>query len=158
MKFHELDLKKKTSRKRSGRGISAGHGKTAGRGTKGQKARTGKKLRPGFEGGQNSLMTRIPKLKGFKSKRAPMEVVYTGNLEFLTGKTADNKALFEAGMISTPFQAVKIISRGEVKKAYNVSVQAISQSAQKAIEKAGGTVEISSTPMREKTSTKTAEK
>ena len=38
MKYHELEVAAKTSRKRVGRGISAGGGKTAGRGIKGQKA------------------------------------------------------------------------------------------------------------------------
>jgi large subunit ribosomal protein L15 len=154
MKFHDLELTKKTDKIRAGRGISAGRGKTAGRGTKGQKARTGKKLRAGFEGGQNSLMTRIPKLKGFKSKRTAAQVVYTGNLSLMTGKTVDNKTLFEQGLIGSEFQAVKIISKGEVKKAYSVSVQGISESAQKAVEKAGGSVTSSDTPMRPKTSKK----
>lgn len=151
MKFHELELSKKKSKIRSGRGISAGRGKTAGRGTKGQKARTGKKLRAGFEGGQNSLMTRIPKLKGFKSKQVSAQVVYTGNLSLLKGKTADNQALFEGGLIATPYHAVKIISKGEVRQAYKVTVQAISASAKVAIEKAGGSVELSATPQREAT-------
>ncbi len=148
MKFHELDLVKKQSKIRAGRGISAGRGKTAGRGTKGQKARTGKKLRAGFEGGQNSLMTRIPKLKGFKSKKVAAQVVYTGNLALVKGKKVDNHTLYENGLIATPYHAVKIISKGEVKQAHNVTVQAISASAKVAIEKSGGTVEISATPQR----------
>lgn len=154
MKFHELTLTTKKSKTRSGRGIAAGRGKTAGRGTKGQKSRTGKKLRPGFEGGQNSLMTRIPKLKGFKSKRVPAQVVYTGNLNLVKGKTINNDTLFEGGLIASPFQAVKIISKGELKSAYNVTVQSVSTSAKAAIEKAGGSVQISDTPKRPTTSKK----
>jgi large subunit ribosomal protein L15 len=69
MKIHQLDITAKKDRKRVGRGISAGGGKTAGRGTKGQKSRTGKKLRASFEGGQTPLIHKIPKNKGFKSKR-----------------------------------------------------------------------------------------
>lgn len=148
MKFNELDLTKKTDRIRPGRGISAGRGKTAGRGTKGQKSRTGKKLRAGFEGGQNPLMSRIPKLKGFKSKRTKAQIVYTGNLSLMTGKTVDNHTLYEQGMIASPFQAVKIISKGEIKKAYTVSVQGVSKSAEEAIVKAGGSVEKTTTPQR----------
>ncbi len=157
MKFNELQLTKKADRIRPGRGISAGRGKTAGRGTKGQNARTGKKLRAGFEGGQNSLMTRIPKLKGFKSKRIPAQVVYTGNLSLISGKKIDNHILFENGLISTPFHVVKIITKGEVKKAFTVEVQSISGSAKAAIEKAGGTVTITETPQQPKTSTKKAD-
>ncbi len=157
MKFNELTLTKKTDKIRAGRGISAGRGKTAGRGTKGQKSRTGKKLRAGFEGGQNSLMTRIPKLKGFKSKRTKAQVVYTGNLSLMTGKTVNNETLYEQSMIGSPFQAVKIITSGpDVEKAYNVEVQAISASAKAAIEKAGGTVKVTDTPQRP-ASTKKAE-
>lgn len=157
MKFHELHLTKKADRIRPGRGISAGRGKTAGRGTKGQKSRTGKKLRAGFEGGQNPLMSRIPKLKGFKSKRAKVQVVYTGNLSLMNGKTIDNHTLYEQGLIASPFHAVKIISKGEVKKAYSVSVQGVSASAEAAIIKAGGTVKTTDTPQRP-AATKTKEK
>lgn len=155
MKFHELDMQKKASKTRSGRGISAGRGKTAGRGTKGQKARTGKKLRPGFEGGQNPLMMRIPKLKGFKSYKAKAQVVYTENLQFVGKKTIDNFTLTDAGLIADPYHAVKIITRGEVKSAYTIKVQGASQSAIAAIEKAGGTFEAVSVPARQKA---TAEK
>lgn len=150
MKFHELDKEKKQSKVRVGRGISAGRGKTAGRGTKGQKARTGKKLRPGFEGGQNPLMSRIPKLKGFKSKRAKAQVVYTENLQLVSGKTIDNFTLTEAGLIASPYHAVKIITRGEVKKAFTVKVQGASKSALELIEKAGGSFESVDVPQRPK--------
>lgn len=150
MKVHELTTQSAKDKKRVGRGISAGQGKTAGRGTKGQKARTGKKLRPGFEGGQNPLMMRIPKLKGFRSHRPKPQIVYTENLQFVSGKTVDNVTLTEAGLIATPFHGVKIITRGDVKKAFTVKVQAASASAIAAIEKAGGTFEAVATPQREK--------
>lgn len=149
MKFHELDMQKKQSKTRVGRGISAGKGKTAGRGTKGQKARTGKKLRPGFEGGQNPLMMRIPKLKGFKSKRAKAQVVYTENLQLVSGKNIDNFTLTEAGLIASPFHAVKIITRGEVEKAFTVKTQSASKSAVELIEKAGGSFEQVAVPQRQ---------
>lgn len=150
MKIHELDMQKKQSKTRVGRGISAGKGKTAGRGTKGQKARTGKKLRPGFEGGQNPLMMRIPKLKGFKSPKAKAQVVYTENLQLVSGKVIDNFTLTESGMIADPYHAVKIITRGEVKKAFTVKVYSASKSAISLIEKAGGSFEATSVPQREK--------
>ncbi|KAI0239207.1 YmL10 [Massospora cicadina] len=54
-------------RKRLGRGRASGHGKTCGRGHKGQKARGGNgKPRLGFEGGQSSILRKIPK-RGFKN-------------------------------------------------------------------------------------------
>jgi large subunit ribosomal protein L15 len=149
MKFHELDMQKKHNKTRVGRGISAGQGKTAGRGTKGQKARTGKKLRAGFEGGQNPLMMRIPKLKGFKSYRAKAQVVYTENLQFVSGKVIDNFTLTEAGLIANPYHAVKIITRGDVTKAFDVKTQNASKSAVELIEKAGGSFEAIAVPQRE---------
>ena len=158
MKFNELELAKKAKGIRSGRGISAGRGKTAGRGTKGQRARTGKKLRAGFEGGQNPLMMRVPKLKGFKSKRIPAQVVYTGNLSLLKTKTADSLALFEAGLIASPYHKVKLISRGEVQKPFALKVQVASGSAVKAIEAAGGSVELVATLQRPATKNETTEK
>ncbi len=151
MKFHELYMQKKQSKNRVGRGISAGQGKTAGRGTKGQKARTGKKIRAGFEGGQNPLVARIPKLKGFKSHRAKAQIVYTENLQFVSGKTIDNFSLTESGLIANPYHAVKIITRGEVKKPFAVKVQGASKSAIELIEKAGGSFETTDVPKREKT-------
>ncbi len=90
MKYNELQTSKPKSARRLGRGISAGQGKTAGRGTKGQRSRTGSKRRPGFEGGQNPLMQRLPKLPGFRSIRPKSELVYTGQLNQFSGQTADN--------------------------------------------------------------------
>ncbi|WP_281951937.1 50S ribosomal protein L15 [Nitrosophilus kaiyonis] len=52
--------------KRVGRGQGSGMGKTATRGQKGQKSRTGYKQKRGFEGGQQPLQRRLPKV-GFRS-------------------------------------------------------------------------------------------
>lgn len=137
MKFHELDITSNRPARRVGRGISAGQGKTAGRGTKGQKSRTGKGRNPGFEGGQNPLMQRLPKLRGFRSIRVAYETVYTGQLNDLSA-TVDNFSLFNAGIISSPHVNVKVITKGELTKKVAVNLQAASQSAIEAIQKAGG--------------------
>ena len=55
------------NRKRVGRGQGSGMGKTATRGNKGQKARSGFKIKRGFEGGQQPLHRRLPKV-GFTSR------------------------------------------------------------------------------------------
>lgn len=148
MKYHELDVTPNKDRKRKGRGISAGQGKTAGRGTKGQNSRTGHKLRATFMGGQRSLVQAIPKKKGFKSLHAPAQVVYLDQLEGIDGKVASNESLFEQGLISTPFHAVKVISRGELTKPITVTVQGASASAKLAIAKAGGTFEGVAVPLK----------
>ncbi|MCH9814794.1 MAG: 50S ribosomal protein L15 [Epsilonproteobacteria bacterium] len=54
-------------RKRVGRGQGSGMGKTSTRGHKGQKSRTGYKVKRGFEGGQQPLQKRLPKV-GFTSR------------------------------------------------------------------------------------------
>ncbi len=141
MKFHELQTPKKKSLKRVGRGIAAGQGKTAGRGTKGQMARTGARRKPGFEGGQNPLMQRLPKLPGFKSHRTPIEVVYTGQIDDLKAKTIDTAALAEAGLISHAYVRVKLVTKGELTKKHDVKLQGASASAVAAIQKTGGTFE-----------------
>jgi large subunit ribosomal protein L15 len=53
--------------KRVGRGQGSGNGKTAGKGNKGQKARSGYSIKRGFEGGQQPLHRRLPKV-GFTSR------------------------------------------------------------------------------------------
>ncbi|MEO1927671.1 MAG: 50S ribosomal protein L15 [Nautiliaceae bacterium] len=53
--------------KRVGRGAGSGYGKTSTRGQKGQKSRTGYSQKRGFEGGQQPLQRRLPKV-GFKSR------------------------------------------------------------------------------------------
>ena len=54
------------SKKRIGRGQGSGNGKTAGKGHKGQKARKGYNEKRNFEGGQQPLARRLPKI-GFTS-------------------------------------------------------------------------------------------
>lgn len=53
--------------KRVGRGQGSGMGKTSTRGGKGQTARTGYKVKRGFEGGQQPIQRRLPKV-GFNSR------------------------------------------------------------------------------------------
>ena len=147
-KYNELDVSANSDRKRVGRGIAAGQGKTAGRGTKGQKSRTGKKLRPTFAGGSRTLVTAVPKGRGFKSLRTPAQIVYLDELNGFAGKLLDNKSLYEAGLISTPYHSVKIILRGELKDKVDVKVQSASKSAKEAIVALGGTFEAVPTPLK----------
>jgi len=65
------------NRKRVGRGQGSGTGKTAGRGQKGQKSRSGYSRKRGFEGGQQPLYKRLPKI-GFTSR---VEKPYVINVE-----------------------------------------------------------------------------
>lgn len=54
----------KKGRTRKGRGIAAGQGASCGFGMRGQKSRSGRPTRAGFEGGQQPLYRRLPKLVG----------------------------------------------------------------------------------------------
>ncbi|MBR5621015.1 50S ribosomal protein L15 [Candidatus Saccharibacteria bacterium] len=148
MKYNDLVVAKNTRPTRKGRGISAGQGKTAGRGTKGQKARTGhRKMPAGFMGGQRAIMQAVPKLKGFKSIHKKAEVVYTDRLNDLKG-TVDNAALYEAGLITTPYAKVKVITRGDLTAKINLETQFASKTAIEAIEKAGGSFKAVAVPAK----------
>ncbi|HUC95429.1 MAG TPA: 50S ribosomal protein L15 [Candidatus Saccharimonadia bacterium] len=138
MKYHELSVQKNLKASRVGRGISAGQGKTAGRGTKGQNVRTGSRKKPGFEGGSNPLVQRMPKLPGFTSHKAKVQVVYTGQLDNLKIKKITNQILFEKGLIDSDYLQVKLIVKGEIKSTMEVELQLASSGAIKQLEKVGG--------------------
>lgn len=128
------------TRVRRGRGIAAGRGKTGGRGTKGQNARAGGSKGPYFEGGQLPLVRRLPHIRGFKNiYREPFEVVNLDSLD----------SAFEANAQVTPdlmrkhdlvkdVKRVKVLGRGEITKALQVSAHAFSDSAKEKIAAAGG--------------------
>jgi large subunit ribosomal protein L15 len=128
------------ARKRVGRGIGGKGGKTAGRGTKGQHARN--TVAPGFEGGQNPLKQRVPKLKGFNN---PFRVEYQAvNLDAIEASGLDEvtpASLLAAG-ITHKGALVKVLARGELTRAVTVRVHAASAAAQAAVTAAGGTVEL----------------
>ncbi|RDU73230.1 50S ribosomal protein L15 [Helicobacter anseris] len=65
--------------KRVGRGQGSGMGKTSTRGGKGQTARTGYKAKRGFEGGQQPLQRRLPKI-GFRVKNDKPYVINTDRI------------------------------------------------------------------------------
>lgn len=138
MKFNELTVSANRSKRRVGRGISAGGGKTAGRGTKGQKARKSGNVRPGFEGGQNPLMQRIPKLRGFTSKRVAPTTVYTGQINELKETIIDAPTLAKHGIVANDHVAVKLVVKGEVTRKMTVKLAKASAAAVALVEKAGG--------------------
>ena len=137
MKFHELKTVKVKQANRVGRGIAAGQGKTAGRGTKGQNARAGSGRKPGFEGGQNPLYKRIPKLRGFTPFWDKPTTVTTGQLNEFKG-LVDNFTLYEAKILNNPSDIARVVVRGDLKSKVDVKLQAASEKAVEAIAKAGG--------------------
>ncbi len=132
------------NRKRVGRGNGSGHGSTAGRGDKGQNSRAGGGKGPGFEGGQNPMHMRMPKLPGFKNRnRVESSVVNVSRLDevFADGATVDAEALVAKGVIKSVSETVKVLGDGEITKKLTVKVDKVSGSAKAKIEAAGGTVE-----------------
>ena len=128
---------------RVGRGIGSGLGKTSGRGHKGQKARSGGGVRPGFEGGQMPLHRRIPK-RGFTNifKKEIVEVNLQDLNCFEEGTVITPELLWQAGVIRSIKDGVKILANGEVEKAYTVQVHGVSKTAAEKIIAAGGKVEV----------------
>ncbi|MBS3973665.1 MAG: 50S ribosomal protein L15 [Actinobacteria bacterium] len=132
------------NRKRVGRGHGSGHGGRSGKGNKGQLSRAGGGKGPGFEGGQNPLHMRLPKLPGFKNPfRIAYAVVNVGRLDekFSAGDVVDVDALFASGMIKSRQVAVKVLGDGEITKALTVKVDKVSAAAATKIAAAGGKVE-----------------
>lgn len=140
MKYNELNISKDKRPSRVGRGISAGQGKTAGRGTKGQKARSGNGRNPGFEGGQNPLISRVPKLRGFRPFWDKPVTVTTAQLSKFSG-AVDNFTLYEARILSKPDQIARVVVRGELTSKVTVRLQGASKGAVELIKKAGGSFE-----------------
>jgi large subunit ribosomal protein L15 len=131
------------NKRRIGRGQGSGRGGTSGRGHKGQKARSGGSIPPWFEGGQMPLARRVP-IKGFKNPgRRVYEVINLRDLE-RAGLEGDVTVdvLRAAGVVTGPRKPVKVLAVGELSKALNLKVDAVSKKALEKIEAAGGTVEL----------------
>ncbi len=131
------------AKKRLGRGIGSGLGKTAGKGTKGQNARSGGGVRPGFEGGQLPLFQRLPKRGFHNHSRKEYAIVNLKQLNaFDDGAVVDVEALINAGLVKEVLDGVKVLGQGELTKKLTVKANKFSESAKKAIEALGGSVEV----------------
>ena len=139
-------------RKRVGRGPGSGTGKTAGRGMKGQKSRSGVAIK-GFEGGQMPLYQRLPK-RGFNSRnRKSFAVINLGILQkFIDAKKLDAKkaitedVLLETGIIRRKLDGVRVLAKGDFSAKIQITVTGASRSAVAAVEKAGGSLALTSAP------------
>ncbi|AOG60805.1 50S ribosomal protein L15 [Spiroplasma helicoides] len=144
MKLHELKSTpgSKKSPTRVGRGMASGKGKTSTRGHKGQNSRSGGGVRPGFEGGQTPLFRRLPKI-GFTSlNRKEYVILNLDKIEQLGLSEVNHKTLIDKKIIKSEKCLVKVLGNGTITKAIKVKVNKVSKSAQEAITKAGGAVEV----------------
>tara|TARA_B100001029_G_scaffold132553_1_gene111416 strand:+ start:1458 stop:1913 length:456 start_codon:yes stop_codon:yes gene_type:complete len=135
----------KSKKKRIGRGQGSGKGGTATRGHKGAKSRSGYSKKLGFEGGQMPLQRRIPKF-GFKNiNRVEYQAVNLDVLQLLIDnkkvkkKTIDINTLIENRLVGKN-DLVKILGRGDLNSPVTVEAHKFSETAKKAIEKAGGEI------------------
>ena len=145
MKLHELKpaFGSTSAPKRLGRGIGSGLGKTSGKGHKGAKARSGGGKRPGFEGGQMTLIRRLPK-RGFTNKfRTEYVAINVSALEvFEDGMTVTPVELIQYGITKKIEDGIKIMGNGELTKKLTVVANKFTATAKEKIEAAGGKVEV----------------
>jgi large subunit ribosomal protein L15 len=150
MKLNEIRNKRAATSApiRAGRGIGSGKGKTAGRGVKGQKSRSGVAIK-GFEGGQMPIHMRLPK-RGFNNIfRKRYAEVNTGRLQIAidagkidAGATIDGEALVNAGVITHLRDGVRLLGKGDLSAKVTLKVAGASKGAVAIVEKAGGSVEV----------------
>ena len=144
--------------KRIGRGQGSGMGKTATKGGKGQTARKGYNEKRGFEGGQQPLQRRLPKV-GFTSK---FEKAYAINVEKVKGILELAEISFESIKSVHKFpksiKKIKLIGVGAKELASKIKDKNISTSTKvstkkpKKSEKTVANVAKAETPKTEKSS------
>ena len=97
----------------------------------------------GFEGGQTQIYKILPK-RGFTNfNHLEYAVVNLTELNrFDNGTTVTPELLKQAGIVRKQLDGIKVLGNGKLEKKLTVSCHKISKSAQAAIEKAGGKVEV----------------
>ena len=150
MKVHDLKpaTGSNTSGIRVGRGTGGRRGKTAGRGQKGQKSREGVSIN-GFEGGQMPLHMRLPK-RGFNNIFAKdYAEVNVGAIQkaidagrFKADGTIDQAALQAAGLSRGGKDGIRLLGKGSLSAKLAFRVAGASAGARKAVEDAGGSIEL----------------
>jgi len=135
-------------RKRIGRGPGSGSGKMGGRGIKGQNSRSGVAIN-GYEGGQMPLYMRLPK-RGFnKPNRKSFAVVNLGMIQkFIEAGKLDASAaitedvLVTSGLVRRKLDGVRVLAKGDFSTKVDLHVTGASASAKEAVEKAGGSLAV----------------
>ena len=150
MKLHELRDNPGAAPKRTrvGRGPGSGKGKMGGRGIKGQKSRSGVSIN-GYEGGQMPLYQRLPK-RGFnKPNRKAYAVVNLGLIQkFIDDGKIDAKAditedaLVASGLVRRKEDGIRVRAKGDFTAKANITVTGASKGAVEAVEKAGGSLTV----------------
>jgi large subunit ribosomal protein L15 len=143
MQLHQL--KKNTTFKRKKRvGRGGNTGTYCGGGGKGQKGRAGAKFKPLIR----EWVKKYPKLRGYNFN--VLSSVSSVNLDVLDKKFKEGETVSPETLASKrilrrvdgKLPAVKILSKGELKKALVFNDCSVSKSAKEKIEKAGGTIKV----------------
>ena len=145
MKLNELQpaLGAVKDRKRVGRGKGSGHGKTSCRGEKGQKSRRGYSSKRGFEGGQMSLVRRLPK-RGFTNIHAAvlqeLDLTFISS-HFAEGETVCLESMRDKKLLDASANGIVVLNNGELTTKVVVVADRITKGAREAILAAGGTIQ-----------------
>jgi large subunit ribosomal protein L15 len=150
MKLNELHDNPGAAKKqkRVARGPGSGKGKTAGRGIKGQKSRSGVAINA-YEGGQMPLYMRLPK-RGFnKPNRKAFAVINLDTLQKFVdagkldaGAEITEEALVASGLVRRRLDGVRLLGKGALTAKLAMRITGASKSAVEAVEKAGGTIAL----------------
>lgn len=149
MKLHNLVRSKglKDKLNRRGRGNASGRGNFSGRGCNGQKSRSGHTMKPFFEGGQTSIVQRMPKHRGFKRYYKLVDMVQVVNLAALehdsrVAAKVTKELLVDLGYLHSTADIVKVLGNGILTKSLSFEgIEQFSDSAKQKIEKAGGSIQ-----------------
>jgi len=114
----------------------------------GQNCRSGGGVPDWFEGGQTPLFRRMPKLKWFSNAKFKKHynIINLSDIEFAITKWAKEitkDTLLETGVITRKSLGVKLLGNWELTSKIAVTVDLASASAKAAVEKAGGTLNVS---------------
>lgn len=131
--------------KRIGRGQGSGRGgHTVGRGHNGQRSRSGFKEKFWFEGGQMPLQRKVPKWGFNNIFRTEYVAVNTGTIQLFIeherlDKTITLDDLRNVGLAGKG-DLVKLLGDGDIEASVEIEVHDASDSAQKKVEDAGGSI------------------
>lgn len=155
MRLTTLKAKSRKKTKRIGRGNASGHGTFSTKGMKGQTARSGGRRRPGFEGGQTPLLRKMPKYKGFTNpNHIEYQIINLDTLNVFDDKAVVTiETLLQKKIIAKSSRPVKLLGKGKLEKALEITVHKASASAAKAVEAAKGKLTL----LEEKKTTKSEE-
>ena len=137
--------KAKKNKKRVGRGDASGSGSYSGKGMKGQNSRSGGGVRIGFEGGQLPLIRRLPSMRGFTNIfKRQYNVVNLDTLSrvYPDGGAITAEVLVDAGVLKNTNKHLKVLGRGNVAAAFNITAHKFSIAAKGKIEAAGGSAKV----------------